>query len=828
MSRAESSSAAVFRLADVAFPRPVRREFTYEVPSDWSIDLQPGDRVLAPLAGRDSAGVVVAVRATDSLPEGTRPLQRPIDVGWRIPAQLLELTRWVADYYLCAWGEVLAAVTPSGAAAGAQRPVYRLKRQDVDGSGSQIRLTAKQRDLLRALTVDRPVTEESLRRRLGLTRQSLKRLLDHLRECGLVVAEWRAPVPSLPRSATLQGIAGVASGRIPDLVRDFFADPRWAVEGTAISQIAPRFPGGMPALRSLLLTGSLLWDPLGAGGSDETTAAVTPEPGRDNLDPEQTEAANQIEALQSAGQYATALLWGPTGSGKTAVYCEAIRQTWARGLRALFLVSEIGLASQMIRRLRVSLGVPIAVWHSGLSAAERYWMARLIAHGRYPLVVGARSAVFTPIPDLGLIIVDEEHAESYKQSDPAPRYHARDVAVIRARLNRALCLLGSATPSCESYQNAVTGKYHMLRLTRRVQSRALPIVRLVDLRHRGGMDADSWITPELRAALLATLRAGRKAIVFINRRGHSTMVSCRRCGHSERCPDCGLTLTYHAVDRTFRCHFCARGQPARDACPACGGTDFLFHGVGTQKVEAALAELDPVVRLARLDADVAARRGAAERILGGFAGDQYNLLVGTQMVAKGLDVADVGVVGVIWADQQMAFPDFRAEEKTFQLLTQVAGRAGRGDKRHGGGEVLVQTFHPEHELIELAASQNAELFFARELPRRKQLHYPPFTRLILATFAAPTATAARAAALDLAPFWRAIPEPQRRTAGRLLGPAPAAIPRRAGRCLVHALIKTSSVRRTGVLLEQFRQDHATLLRRAHVTMTIDVDPVDFL
>ncbi|MEW5700774.1 MAG: primosomal protein N' [Candidatus Zixiibacteriota bacterium] len=817
------------RLADVAFPVPVWREFTYVVPDTWTADPEPGDRVVAPLSGRDTKGVIVAVRRAPALPPGTRPLRRPVDPGWRLPPDLLELSRWVSEYYLCAWGEALGALAPLNVKWGAQESVFRLTRPDLSSRpGAPRRLTRRDSDLLRALSVERPTTTSSLLRRMEMSRRSLEQVLARMVARGYVSVDWRAAVPPLPRMATVQGVDAAAYDRIPLSVREFFADPDRSTPGASVAEVAARIPGGMAALRNLALDDTLLWDPIAREASPLQVGQPVSEPGRSDLNSDQAAAADRIEAMLHGGEFACALLWGPTGSGKTAVYCEAIRRVRSCGRRALFLVPEIGLASQMIRRLKVSLGGPIAVWHSGLSAVERYWMARLVARGRYPLVVGARSAVFAPIPDLGLIIVDEEHSESYKQSDPAPRYHARDVAVVRARMNRALCLLGSATPSCETYHNATSGKYVMLRLERRVRSRPLPIVRLVDLRHRPGTETDAWITPELRSALLATLQAGRKAIVFINRRGHSTMVACKRCGHSEHCPDCGLTLTYHATDRTFRCHFCTRSQPAADACPACGGTDFLFHGVGTQKIEDALTDLDPAVRLARLDADVAARRGAAAEILDGFAGDRFNLLVGTQMVAKGLDVADVGLVGVIWADQQLAFPDFRAEEKVFQLLTQVAGRAGRGESNHGRGEVLVQTFHPEHELIELAASQSAELFFTRELPRRRQLHYPPFTRLILIAFAATTQAAARAAALDLATYWHGIPDARRRTAGRLLGPAPAAIPRRADRYLVHALIKTSSTRRTAELLRQFHEDHDAAQRRTHVTMTIDVDPVDFL
>jgi primosomal protein N' (replication factor Y) len=454
-------------------------------------------------------------------------------------------------------------------------------------------------------------------------------------------------------------------------------------------------------------------------------------------------------------------------------------------------------------------------------------MARKVAQGHYRLLVGARSAIFAPIPNLGLIVVDEEHAESYKQSDPAPRYHARDVAVVRARQCNAVCLLGSATPSCESYQNACDGRYTLLTLKRRAKGRFMPLVRIVDLSVHNCTDRDSWITDELAEALVKTIRAGDKAIVFLNRRGYATMVACKECGHAATCPDCSLTLTYHAKDRSYQCHLCTYRIPAWERCPKCNSANFLFRGAGTQKIEEKLASLDSSVRLARLDSDISAKRGAAEAILAGFAADEFNLLVGTQMVAKGLDVAKVGLVGVIWADQHMAFPDFRAEERTFQLLTQVAGRAGRGAGAAGRGEVIVQTFRPDHELIELAAAQNAGLFFERELPSRKALLYPPFSHLVLLSFAASDASKARGAAQSFAAYWNDPARQVRNPAGRILGPAPAAVPKRAGRHVFHVLVKAMAVKKIWHIIYSFRTESDPLLRRDGVILTLDVDPTDF-
>lgn len=754
-------------LAALAFNIPVRKQFTYIVPEDWPGGLQVGDRVIAPLSGRDATGIVVKIeRASDPL-AGLKSIQRPA-AGYRIPANLLQLTRWTADYYLCSWGEALAAAagpSPSTAKLG-----YRLKRLDWNTGKDKIeRLAAVDQGLLNALSSRRFITLETILKNTQRKRTAVLGTIHHLIEKGWIESEWRMTIPALA--------------------------------------------GQEPALS--------LRDP------DLHSGTVNPEPALEQFDDEQKAVWDELSVLLSQPNGQTALLWGPTGSGKTAIYTQAIRQVWSQGRNAIFLVPEIGLASQMIRRLESSLGETAAVWHSGMSASARFWMAQHIFSGKYRLVVGARSAIFAPIPNLGLIIVDEEHADSYKQADPSPRYHARDLAVVRAKLDHALCVLGSATPSCESIHNARAGKYGLLRLTRRIKGRSMPVVRVVDLRHRAGHSDAAWITNDLNAALVRTIESGRKAIVFLNRRGHSTLVSCRHCGHTETCPDCGLALTYHASDRTYRCHICAKSKNALDECPSCHGTDFLLKGVGTQKIEEVLAAISPQVRLTRLDADIAAKVGAAADTLDGFAGAKYNLLVGTQMVTKGLDVADIGAVGVIWADQQMALPDFRAEERTFQLLTQVSGRAGRGQNHHHPGEVIVQTFHPDHELIALAAAQDAESFYERELPRRKQLGYPPFTRLILLAFSAESAQAPMESALAFAAFWNtALKEP--RNLGKLLGPSPALIPRRAKRHYVNALIKTTNIRAAANALDNYRAQNEAILRRRRVTLTIDVDPVDFM
>ena len=812
--------------ADIAFARPVLREFTYKVPDEWRRVVEVGTRVRAPLAGQNLNGVVVARRSTPPQSERKlRSLTGVIDPDAPVPPDLLALTRWVSEYYLCSWGEALGAAVGGTSVPGTM--VYRLRRLDsARDRASSHSPTPSERRILENLTTTRGTSIAQLRR-CDLTRRSLVAGLKRLEERGLIQSEWRVPRPPIPQDASLLQLRPERAVEVSEEARQFFTERESGFEGQNWSQAAEHFPGGPNALRALMAEGIVEWEPvpnaLGAFGGARPPA----EPGVESFDNNQLDAFVQLQRLLDERKFATALLWGPTGSGKTAVYCAAIRHAWEQGRNALFLVPEISLAAPMIARLQATLGEPVGVWHSGLTASQRYWMARKVAQGRCRLLVGARSAIFAPIPDLGLIVVDEEHAESYKQSDPAPRYHARDVAVVRSRLCAAVCLLGSATPSCESHQNAKDGRYLLLPLVRRAAGRVMPLVRLVDLSGRQKSERDSWITAELSEALVKTVRKNEKAIVFLNRRGYATMVACKGCGHSATCPDCSLTLTYHANDQSFRCHFCTYRIPAWTRCPKCGHAEFFYRGAGTQKIEEKLTALDPGIRLARLDSDVAARRGAAETVLAGFAGDQYNLLVGTQMVAKGLDVAKVGLVGVIWADQHMAFPDFRAEERTFQLLTQVAGRAGRGAGASGIGEVIVQTFRPDHELIELAAAQNVALFFERELPRRQALLYPPFSHLILLSFTAADPHKARGAAQGFAAWFSELIPESRNASGRILGPAPAAVPRQAGKHVFHVLIKALAVKKVWKSVAAFREENDRHLRGEKVSLSIDVDPTDF-
>ena len=450
------------------------------------------------------------------------------------------------------------------------------------------------------------------------------------------------------------------------------------------------------------------------------------------LNSEQLASVASVTASLEADKFSVALLHGVTGSGKTEVYLHAIDTTLKAGGGVVFLVPEVALTPQTVARLRSRLeaiapGHKCVVWHSHLSEGERLdgWLA--LATGEARVVVGARSAVFAPVQNLRLIVVDEEHEPAYKQ-DETPRYHGRDVAVMRAKLNGAVCLLGSATPSLESFSNAQSGRYQLLELKQRVDNRKLPHIDVVDMkieimRQRG----ITTLSRKLVDAMQARLERKEQTILFINRRGYSSSILCTKCGHSEECAHCSITMTYHRSDETIRCHLCAAQRPAPVRCPACGAPEIRWRGLGTQRVEEAVRRVVPRARIERMDTDTMVKKNRFREILGDFRVGKIDVLIGTQMIGKGLDFPNVTLVGLIDADISMHIPDFRANERTFQLLVQVAGRAGRGDR---AGEVIVQTFTPQAEAIQFSRHADYAGFAAAELKLRKDFSYPPYRHLI--------------------------------------------------------------------------------------------------
>jgi primosomal protein N' (replication factor Y) len=512
-----------------------------------------------------------------------------------------------------------------------------------------------------------------------------------------------------------------------------------------------------------------------------------------------------------------ALLLGVTGSGKTLVYLEYLRRLVDAGRSAIVLVPEIGLTPQTVARFRGVFGDRVAVLHSGLSDGERYDAWRALYDGRRMVAVGARSAVFAAVPRLGAIVVDEEHDASYKQADPAPRYHARQVAMRRAQLAGATVVLGSATPSLETWAAGERGAVRLIRLPERIGARPLPRVDVVDLREVPPQGPVPWSEP-LDRAVAGALARGEQAMLLLNRRGFSVFVQCPACGQVVECPNCSLTLTYHRAPAQLRCHHCDHRERPGAACAACGAATQRFRGAGTQQVEEFVAARFPEARIARMDVDTTTGKWAHHRILGDVGEGRVDILVGTQMIAKGLDFPNVTVVGVVDADVALSLPDFRAGERTFQLLTQVAGRAGRGPK---GGRVLVQTRQPTHPAVAWAARHDVESFARAELAERRDPPFPPHAHLANLVVSGEREQGVAEAALALGVWLRALFAARPEGTVDLLGPAPCPIERVRGRWRWHLLLRTADAARLTRLVGYIAA-HAPAPRG--VRLVVDRDP----
>jgi primosomal protein N' (replication factor Y) (superfamily II helicase) len=557
---------------------------------------------------------------------------------------------------------------------------------------------------------------------------------------------------------------------------------------------------------------------------DEETAwlAVAP-PRREELNEEQREALAALEEAVRSRAFASFLLFGVTGSGKTAVYLHAAAEALRDSGQTLILVPEIALSPQTLDSFRRAGFGRVALYHSTLRPRERADVWRAVAAGEVDLVVGTRSAVFLPFQNLRLVVVDEEQDSAYKQDD-SPRYHARDVALVRARRLGAVAVLASATPSLETFARVKQSRCGLLRLPRRIDGRPLPTVRTTDLRQRPASGAPAapegtsrYLSPILVEAMAKTLERREQAILFLNRRGHSTYLQCRGCGEVARCDRCDVSYTVHLADQTLLCHYCGAERKLLPSCPGCGASNLWFGGVGIQRIERDVARLFPLARIARLDFDATRKRGAAASILGDFRTGKTDFLLGTQMVAKGFDFPMVTLVGIIVADLQLYLPDFRAAERTFQLLTQVAGRAGRGDRP---GEVILQSYDPEHPALRCAAAQDFEMFYEQESAERRELHYPPFGHLVeIEVRGAKKERVIR----EVGALRDALAPIARRMGVELLGPAPKPIARIQGSERWHILVRCGSRN----AIQSFLKGALPQIRAKRpsgIRVAVDVDP----
>jgi primosomal protein N' (replication factor Y) len=693
-------------LVSVALPVPFQAPFTYLLPAGVTLPAR-GVRVLVPFGSRRMIGVVVGP-GTEAGGKTLKEVAQVLDESPLVEPALLDLAAWMADHYLAPPGECCKLVLPP-AGVRASRAVVRLARPGEESDDP----------VLRQLQ-DGPLRLSALGKRLGRDPQGS---VLRLRKAGLVDLEQDIDAPGFRevRVAVLAESSAAPRGRAQAEVLDRLRTAGGRARLADLVRDRPSLRGAVDRLAEL---GALRLvderDVRGPGGLPVRAAeALVPTA-------DQESALVPVVAAVETGEFRPFLLHGVTGSGKTEVYFRAVEAALARGRGAIVLVPEIGLTPMLVRAARSRFGETVSVLHSELSAGERHDQWWRIREGDARVVVGARSAVFAPVPDLGLVVVDEEHDGSYKQ-DESPRYHGRDVAVMRARLEGCPVVLGSATPSVESHANALRGKYERLVLPRRIGPQGLPDVEIVDRREVMRAGGDPILSPALRDALASRLARREQSLVLLNRRGYATSLLCRECGQEAMCPNCSVALTLHQGGRSALCHYCGHEAKAPTACPSCRGAYLRLSGFGTEKVVEAIHAAIPSARIDRLDRDRVRRRGVLAQTLAAFEKGEIDVLVGTQMIAKGHDFPRVTLVGVVDADVGLGIPDFRSAERTFQLLTQVAGRAGRGETR---GEVILQTHMPDHYALGHACAQDYDGFYVREMEFRETMAYPPVAALV--------------------------------------------------------------------------------------------------
>jgi len=805
----------------VGGPAALPDTLTYRVPDEWRDRVRVGAAVRVPLGGRQCLGYVVATHAAP--PDPSLPLRPITEVVRAEPAfdrGTVTILRWLARCYACSLADTLPLVVPERQEARLETFVRIAEGWDGTlpprlGAYTRAALAHAYR-LLQEVGGELP--RDELLARLGGP-HAAQAIQSAIRR-GWLQTETRL-LAARVRPRTLKGYrladgdGAATTGRLGPrqaAVLAYLAD-----RGEAVLQreLLDRLGVGAGTLRSLEERGLLV--PVAVPVRRAPLAALArdvPPP----LTPTQADAVAAIADAQARGTGETLLLYGVTGSGKTEVYLRAIERCLAQGEPTILLVPEISLTSQIVEAAARRLGDRVAVLHSGLSEGERYDEWQRLRRGEALVAVGPRSALFAPVGRPALIVLDEEHDAAYKQ-ESTPRYHAREVARAWAREAGTTVVLGSATPSLESFTAALAGEYRLLELPERIRARPLPEVHVVDLRAEARRQPGIVFGEALREALARRLAAGEQAILFINRRGFSAFLLCRDCGRVPRCPHCSVSLTLHRrYANRLLCHHCGHQRRAPDGCPACGSRRLRQFGIGSQRVEEEARALFPQARIARLDRDAAARKNAAAELVRAFRERRIDLLVGTQMVTKGFDFPGVTLVGVITADIALHLPDFRAAERAFQLLVQVSGRAGRGDEP---GEVILQTFNPEHPSIVGAAEHDYRGFYVRERASREALGFPPFGRLARLLAARPEEAAAEGLAHAAV---AALREPAARAGIAILGPAPAPLARLQNRYRWHALLRAPA----GDLLPDFLHEQLPTLRQRAGGITLDVDPVDLL
>ncbi|MBL8149468.1 MAG: primosomal protein N' [Blastocatellia bacterium] len=819
--------------AELAIPVYIHQTFTYRVPESLETMVQVGVRCFVPFGTRAVTGYIVAISLTEpDLPsESIKEITTVLDAQPVIIPEVLEMTRWIADYYYAPWGEVLKASLPAGMNTSAEMKI------SITNSGrkhleelNQARIERSTKwQALKTISETDELTDKDLQKEHSKARTSA--IIRELEREGFIQIEHQPSEPtSKPKRQNAVKLNEAFANRTLSVDK-----PLTELQKRVIDYLtqAPIEPSLSELLEKVDVTAAVIRTMERRGIVEVFVREVRRDPLANiskipvktsdiTLTPQQASALEQICGPLEKGEYSTFLLHGVTGAGKTEIYLRAMRAALEMGKSAMMLVPEISLAPVFSRRLKEQFGDEVAILHSSLSDGERVDEWKRIYNGQARVVIGTRSAVFAPLRNLGIVVVDEEHETSYKQEE-TPRYNGRDSAIMRALKAKAVVVLGSATPSLESYHNAQSGKYHYIRLAERIGNRPLAKVEVVDMREVFKRHGKAQVfSDELKLAVEETISKGEQTIILLNRRGFSTFLLCRSCGAAIRCRDCDVTLTFHRDVNRLICHYCNFQRGVPQLCPACNGQYIYYLGEGTEQLEAISRQLFPQANIARLDRDTTRRRGAYERTIGEFSSGTIDLLIGTQIVAKGHDFPNVTLVGVVSVDAGLGMPDFRAAERTFQILTQVAGRAGRGSSP---GKVIIQSYHPEHYSLQYAKEQDYQGFYQYEINFRRMMYYPPFSVLVNIIVRHKDLTTAQAIAAEFAKQLKIVS--QQDPTVKILGPAAAPLARLKTEHRLQILIKARLRTRAREILDLA----VAKINPARFDMTavnIEVDPIDLL
>ncbi|WP_342493495.1 primosomal protein N' [Bacillus sp. FSL W7-1346] len=787
--------------------KAIDRPFDYRVPDRFKGLVKAGMRVVVPFGPRKIQGFVTKIKEETDVQSGNiKDIVDLFDLSPVLTDELLELSHWLTEKTLSYHITALQSMLPAAMKAKYEKEIQVLSAEELPQSLKE--LFGQQESILYAdippeqlKPIQKHVQKGHLEVRYHVSQKSGKKKVRTL-QIAVTKEKLEEKQEQLKKNAVKQ--KALLAFLLQTNETTFLAKDLQQQTGASSQTIKALIQEG-------LLTESyeeIYRDPY----RDREFTPSTPL----DLTTEQAEAAKPIHQAVSDDKHETFLLHGVTGSGKTEIYLQTIDHVLQKGKEAIVLVPEISLTPQMVQRFKERFGSNVAVLHSGLSTGEKYDEWRKIHRKEVKLVVGARSAVFAPFENLGMIIIDEEHESSYKQEE-MPRYHAKDVAIERAGRHQCPVVLGSATPSLESYARAKKGVYTLLTLKRRVNQQQLPHVSLIDMREELRNGNRSMFSEELMLRLKEVLERKEQAVLFLNKRGYSSFVMCRDCGYVEQCPHCEISLTYHRFQKRLKCHYCGHEAPVPPECPECHSEHIRYFGTGTQRVEEELTKVLPEARVIRMDVDTTSRKGAHEKLLTSFGNKEADILLGTQMIAKGLDFPDVTLVGVLSADTSLHIPDFRSSEKTFQLLTQVSGRAGRHEK---AGSVIIQSYTPSHYSIELTKQHDYEAFYEQEMLHRRHQSYPPFYFLAMVTVSHEEVTKAAHVTDKIVQFLKMNCAPNT----RILGPAASPIAKIKDRYRYQCVIKYKRENELASLLRKIQDHYQKEMEQKQLMISIDMNP----